>query len=101
MQPLPINGQEEGWVYIGKLYSQKLGKTAQLRLEKNVDPNAMEAMYKFRGVDTLRKLFIPIDTNNRDLRDGQLISIKGYEDANPFLVELAKSMKFKYNLAAY
>jgi hypothetical protein len=91
---------ESGWIYVGDIYSQKAGKTGKMLLEKN--QNAFQpGVHKYRGVDANRKIFIPIDTNNREIRDGQLISIQGYEDSNPFLVELTKSMKFQYNLASY
>lgn len=89
-----------GWVYVGDIYSQKAGRTSKLLLEKNSNPLS-PGVHKYRGVDVDRKLFIPIDTNNREIRDGQLVSIQGYEDSNPFLVELAKTMKYKYNLASY
>lgn len=91
---------ESGWVYIGDIYSQKAGKTNKMLLEKN--QNAFQpGVHKYRGVDATRKIFIPIDTNNREIRDGQLISIQGYEDSNPFLVELTKTMKYQYSLASY
>lgn len=91
---------ESGWVYVGDIYSQKAGKTAKMLLEKNQN-TFQPGIHKYRGVDSSRKIFIPIDTNNREIRDGQLISIQGYEDSNPFLVELTKTMKYQYNLASY
>jgi hypothetical protein len=101
-QAIAVTGDPNmtGWVYVGDIYSQKAGKTGKLMLEKNHNP-LLPNVHKYRGVDVARKLFIPIDTNNREIRDGQLISIQGYEDSNPFLVELAKSMKYQYNLASY
>lgn len=89
-----------GWIYVGDIYSQKAGTTHKLMLEKYQNP-FQPTEHKYRGVDVPRKLFIPIDTNNRELKDGQLISIQGYEDSNPFLVELTKTMKYQYNLASY
>lgn len=95
-----VSGGESSWIYIGDIYSQKAGKTGKMMLEKNQNP-FQPNVHKYRGVDVSRKIFIPIDTNDREIRDGQLISIQGYEDSNPFLVELTKSMKYQYNLASY
>ena len=97
---LAADPSASGWVYVGNIFSQKAGKTSKLMLEKNQNP-LFPGVHKYRGVDVGRKLFIPIDTNNRVIRDGQLISIQGYEDSNPFLVELGKSMKYQYGLASY
>jgi hypothetical protein len=84
---------DSDWLRVGNLYSQKAGDTRQFGLEKNNTT--------FRAVDYKQGLTVPIDTNNRELRDGQLISITGYESANPFLVDMAKSMKFQHSMVSY
>lgn len=87
--------EADGWELIGNLYSQKAGDTRKIGLEKGPGSN------KYRAVDYKRKLMVPVDTRGRELHDGQLISIQGYEKSNPFLIEMGKSMKFEYSMASY
>lgn len=87
--------EADGWLRVGSLYSQKAGDTRQIGLEKHGDSN------RYRAVDYKRRLFVPINTNDRELHDGQLISIRGYESSNPFIVETAKSMKYQYSMVSY
>lgn len=90
------DSESNDWLRIGSLYSQKAGDTRQIGLEKHGEHHN-----QFRAVDYKKRLFVPIDTKSRELHDGQLISIKGYESANPFIVEIAKSMKFQHSMVSY
>jgi len=83
----PIGRVSRKWMYAGRLISKSPKDDTQLVLEKR--PHyAKRNTYEYRALDTQRNIPVRIKTKKPEFYDRDTINIRGYEKANPFVVEL-------------